>query len=755
MHNHWLHVKVKKEMDIFKDTDSMNIPLVEYVSWFIDEKNEKYNSVQLPPIQRNVVWKVSQIERIWDSILRGFPIGSFLLSNREKGVKSRIITQKEQKISEDDGFFLLDGQQRTRAILLGFTHTENARLWIDLDPQLSFDNAAYNDRQFLFRVTTSHQPWGMKCTNPDEKLSELKKYDARNELYQITLHYDYQVKINIPKNKNVPVSWPIDAKWPIPFDELVKLCGGYSKTFHTPEWDEIIQFIPEIVKIKKGTAIEKTEHFSEIIRAVKRIIDCSKDNNALRSISLLKYNGDFKSCDDDNAQESIEVLFRRINAGGTVLAGEEMQYSLLKASWDEAYEIVSKIVDDEKIGYLFSPTGIVLSAARLARYNNDETDTATPTIADFRRWIGSRSRDGKKSFLDEMKDLLKEDNKSNQSVYHSVIDEFCKAVIFNDQFNNDIGLPRKLLLSINTKFYHPVIIWIYLNLSNRDKIKNNRLAILRYMTFALIGFNNPEKVSKKAIEIIKEANDSFPDRKIYKECLNNVLAINLPTVDQFELTIKTNKADGFFREEKELFGQEDDTFREFRYRFWYKKELLLWFQRKYHSKWFQGYNPMSDDSFDTPYDYDHILPYSHLITQGGSITIDFEDKEKKDQFLGCRWRYINSIANYRAWPSWANRSDKNKCHIAKLRLESEEIDDSDSEAKELQLKSDKEFLEASGINPEDKQYWKKAGGRPRDWNQERRINWQIAIENRVVFLYKKFYNSFQFQEWTNETQKSV
>jgi len=71
------------------------------------------------------------------------------------------------------------------------------------------------------------------------------------------------------------------------------------------------------------------------------------------------------------------------------------------------------------------------------------------------------------------------------------------------------------------------------------------------------------------------------------------------------------------------------------------------------------------------------------------------------------------------------------------------------------LKSDKEFLEASGINPEDKQYWKKAGGRPRDWNQERRINWQIAVENRVVFLYKNFYNSFQFQEWTNETQKSV
>ena len=60
-------------------------------------------SVSLPNIQRGFVWKPSQIENLWDSILRGYPLGAFVFS-----------------VNGDKALELLDGQQRSTAICLGF-----------------------------------------------------------------------------------------------------------------------------------------------------------------------------------------------------------------------------------------------------------------------------------------------------------------------------------------------------------------------------------------------------------------------------------------------------------------------------------------------------------------------------------------------------------------------------------------------------------------------------------------------------------
>ena len=34
----------------------------------------------IPDLQRGLVWKPRQMELLWDSILRGFPIGSFIFA---------------------------------------------------------------------------------------------------------------------------------------------------------------------------------------------------------------------------------------------------------------------------------------------------------------------------------------------------------------------------------------------------------------------------------------------------------------------------------------------------------------------------------------------------------------------------------------------------------------------------------------------------------------------------------------------------
>ena len=73
----------------------------------IAEWTSSNSEVTIPALQRGLVWKPRQVELLWDSILRGFPIGSFLLSD----------------IVNNDGsgkYYLMDGQQRYNAISIGF-----------------------------------------------------------------------------------------------------------------------------------------------------------------------------------------------------------------------------------------------------------------------------------------------------------------------------------------------------------------------------------------------------------------------------------------------------------------------------------------------------------------------------------------------------------------------------------------------------------------------------------------------------------
>ena len=67
--------------------------------------------VEIPSLQRGLVWAPHQVELLWDSILRGFPIGAFALTpvNGNEGQLTRTSEAKAK-------YFLLDGQQRYNAI---------------------------------------------------------------------------------------------------------------------------------------------------------------------------------------------------------------------------------------------------------------------------------------------------------------------------------------------------------------------------------------------------------------------------------------------------------------------------------------------------------------------------------------------------------------------------------------------------------------------------------------------------------------
>ena len=58
--------------DAMTSNTNLSFTLKEISSWTKDDSN-----VKIPELQRGLVWKPAQVELLWDSILRGFPIGSF------------------------------------------------------------------------------------------------------------------------------------------------------------------------------------------------------------------------------------------------------------------------------------------------------------------------------------------------------------------------------------------------------------------------------------------------------------------------------------------------------------------------------------------------------------------------------------------------------------------------------------------------------------------------------------------------------
>ncbi|WRD58398.1 DUF262 domain-containing HNH endonuclease family protein [Helicobacter pylori] len=174
----------------------MGVFLDKSIKDVVDELNVRYF---LPDIQREYVWlkkaDEKKIEQLFDSILRGYPIGSFLFWKLQKEDIARSDEQDENKlnfqlykfitnyderkphnekiyieqIKHDDLCIVLDGQQRLTSLYIGLKGTrtlkkkrakndnpnayEEKRLYLNLKHQPNMDNPEDN-YQFEFHAKT-------------------------------------------------------------------------------------------------------------------------------------------------------------------------------------------------------------------------------------------------------------------------------------------------------------------------------------------------------------------------------------------------------------------------------------------------------------------------------------------------------------------------------------------------------------------------------------------------------------------------
>lgn len=255
----------------------------------------------LPSIQREVVWGTDRIERLFDSLMRDYPIGSFLLWHVEKQKskdyqfyefirdyheRNKKHNPKADISGDDDITAILDGQQRLTALYIGLRGTYAEKL--------------------------PRKRWNSDSAFPEKELylNLLRKSDASD------IQYDFQfLTKREAQHRGENTYW-------FKVGDILDI---------QKEWevnDYLIQ--NELTRLDK----EKSIFANQTLFKLHSVIH----NKAIINYYLEK----------DQDLDKVLNIFIRVNSGGIQLSYSDLLLSIATAQWQErdAREEITKFVDE-------------------------------------------------------------------------------------------------------------------------------------------------------------------------------------------------------------------------------------------------------------------------------------------------------------------------------------------------------------------------------------------------------------------------
>ncbi len=759
--------------------------------------------VSLPSLQRGAVWKPRQIEALWDSMIRGFPVGAFLLTpfNQNRGDHPLNFDQSSKENTDDSGgFHLLDGQQRSNAIALGFLNPwqgpisdnlspamNSAVLWVDLAPT----GKRNEDRLFAFRVVTQSHPWGYSLVDPSERLEAKIRRTALLKYQQcIPPGVEYSIQ---PGMADLRFVWPWDAQFPVPVSFLIQLIKE-----NETDLDRFIEGIKDICELKLpffkdqvfNDTFAKLDHPPEdfknrlaiLFSGFKTLLTCDESNSYQIPAQFLPT--EIASVEVDTV-DPVETLFIRINAAGTKLDGEELNYSILKSIWPDARNLVESLESR-----LMSPARLVTLFSRLAMAS-DHIDDAPPLpdVSRFRNLV--HKRDPKHlDFLDKLKGYL---GSKRAGELLSLAKSLLEAP---GTSTNPIGLPVVIIADIARKT--PDVFFLlmrWLDMMPRSSLfKLNSDSQRKHLAGAittLAWFSVDSNLCLKALWPIlngtkKSELPGFWSRrglllptlfrvanvvplipplpsKIFQKGVNKRLYgllkngtgetwKNWEWNTKFSVGHVNKKKDEIFNHYITLMNRAQRTsdsgakrkFAEeawllFSEQTWSMFPLVLYSQREWLATWFPRFDPAQPNQLedtDRPWDVDHIHAQNYIKNSANA--------EPAFRLIKDNWH--GSIGNLRAWPLELNRADGDSCPRVKLNIS--ENEDEINRHKKYHLHRTEDILRASVVPKNSQNFWNEStppGSFKTNYLKTAgscHPNLLNAIVNRWVHLYSNWYSDF-------------
>ena len=670
--------------------------LEEIANW---QLNPAESFVELPSIQRGFVWKPKQVEDLWDSILRGFPIGSLLFSKT------------------GDKLHLMDGQQRSTSIFLGHLNPYDLEspakawaikgdlpvIWIDVKPETKPDISKY-----LVRLTTASHPWGYQAR---ENNKTLRVSDKKKAMKIFQNHPDNKT-LGYTSFKNT-TTFPYDASFPLPLVFFIESANAKQVI------EKAKLHLPEYFCTSKGGFDNKDAFINKLENELHDALEemWQTVNNTKRIYVLSNVIQD-KVLNDDNEGEN-PTLFVRINSSGTTLTGDDLNYSIYKSLFPKGKDLI------ESAGLHFvEPTQVLSLASRIVASDlEDHIYIKKMTVRDFQRRIKNED------FKDGLINLI-ESNELKERFAQAIEILSCRS---NALFGGEVPpVIVKQLIKKNQDVFLFLVYWLHcFQHQFTDEIKLKMAA--KSFTFSWFNFGNFQEFW----------NQKITSSDFWSEPLNELLWWNNKDGAEFltdpQLLRKyyaQSKVFEMFRDKsperwkllRDGTGEElvkfyetvknenytpekiDEFFTEFVGKIRHNRPLILLAQRDYINATFGDYNQMDDiEDTNVPWDWDHIYPSEWVYRK------QYCNQGIKD------WN--NTNGNFRALALEQNRSEGN-IESPKSRLTQEEK------------------RELSFVN-EDWFYWQKVENRIWDDNIEDHFQ---GITSRMINIYEKFWNDFKIGE---------
>lgn len=419
-----------------REANVVLLTLPEIAAWQIDHPSAQANHsclAELPALQRGAVWKVGQIEALWDSIFQGFPLGAFLLSPFDASLGRQDFRFESNRSAQTlpRTHMLLDGQQRATGIALGFLNPWHSKspvadtpsvLWVDLAPPPEGRDVAY-----VFRTVTRAHPWGYSRANPERSITQHQIRQSLHAFRAASPDSDKKRPQEIPLH----AVWPWDAVAPAPLSLLVQALHdtqgdvGRAKD-HALQAMEKLVFMKAMADGKQDYPSDYMGHWLAQQKAVREAFN-SPDSRLNDMLELLRQRlskyvipanivpasvlAKANPTADIGQQSPVETLFIRVNSAGTPLGGEELMYSLIKSSWIEAPNAIAKLTHK-----LATPARIALLASRLVRARQQRKSSpgdgslklrliAAPSVDEFRRLMNGLNQEHP-TFAEDLKSYI-------------------------------------------------------------------------------------------------------------------------------------------------------------------------------------------------------------------------------------------------------------------------------------------------------------------------------------------------------------
>jgi hypothetical protein len=747
------HIKMLKTSKGLFDGRSVDVLyLHQWLDWAGGLNPDTF--VALPMIQRGSVWKPKQIIDLWDSLLRGMPLGSFLVNIMREGSRVHSITNGSsvETVSTINRttIGLVDGQQRTLSMLIAWPRVGekmDRRIWVD------FTSIPHPDSEALFNlsVTTQNHPFGFKNYHSNR----LSREDFRRALAS----YEQENPDNLTEKFIYGQPW--DSRLSLELGWLIK--QWQEKSHQKAAWVECVMAKMKVIRhLKLSNSLNpdeikpaswKTwdsllpEEQSITLERIERFADALQRLYNLE-VPFIKLDEKFfeeELSSDDKIDPPLAILFKRIGTGGTELSNADYAYSMIKHRLPDAYELVEKLKKQHNVASLLSDTDLVMTVLRLVAAEQSLTDRGENlNKQEFLRLIRFPG------FLEQGFLPMFKSGAIGEAF------EQLTALLRYDKDNNKCGLPLHAYPLLQRSLIQVLLRWIRLAKQSSDDCdqvySDSKAEILRFVMFWQLCVTDKEKASKFAYEKLSLSTKIFPGVEIYLYLLDKRVAIPLVSPKQ----ISSIKGLAFSPEGVRLRGwkrferrvdEKEQQMVDLYSRWWnnnvgYKHTLLLWLQRQLVNETFSG-NPVAGRDEETPYDYDHICPKDHWAdwtgTRGENRFIDFFECEDDRDYS----RIGNSIGNIRVLDSSENRRLGSKSPYEKLRLEDNDVE--------------KELLQ-SAVALDQVTFWSDCSGKKdidghwinaeRCWDLPRVQAFQSAVEHRTFDLYQRFFTDLSFECWT-------